>query len=237
MASLQPDSFSFRSIQQPSVVEQIIETFKQSIMSGELVPGQRLPSELELSQQLGVGRSAVREAMKILEAMGAVTIQQGNGTFIAEKPSSKLLNPLMFAIMLETGVASEFYELRYSTQVSYCELAAQKATDDDWEKIEQAATALENFVKKPEHDTQILADLDFAFHAVILEATHNPLVQKIGLTVEELFFRSFYKSMSGSGNIVRHHHLIIDALRDGNPLRIREAVATSLEYWKDEVQK
>ena len=130
-------SFEFQSIHQPSVVEQIIETFKEYILRGELRPGQRLPSELELTQQLGVGRSAVREAMKVLEALGVVNIRQGDGTYIADKPSPKLLNPLMFAIMLEAGMAIEFYELRLSTQIGYCELAAQKANENDWVKLKQ----------------------------------------------------------------------------------------------------
>ena len=236
-SSSQRDSFEFRSIHQPSVVEQIIESVKQAIMRGELRRGQRLPSELELSQQLGVGRSAVREAMKILEAMGVVVIQQGSGTFIADKPSSKLLNPLMFAIMLEAGMALEFYELRYTTQVGYCELAAEKATDEDWERIEAARKYLEGYVKRPEIDPQTLCDLDLAFHAAILEATHNPLIMKIGLTVEELFFNSIYTSMSGSGNIVKHHQILVEALRDGSPATIRAAVATSLDYWRVEVEK
>jgi GntR family transcriptional repressor for pyruvate dehydrogenase complex len=229
--------FAFHSIHQPSVVEQIIETFKTHIMKGELRPGQRLPSETELSQQLGVGRSAVREAMKILEAMGVVTIQQGNGTFISDKPSSKLLNPLMFAIMLEAGMALEFYELRYTTQVGYCELAAEKATEADWQAIETAATALEKYVENPDYDFKTLCDLDLQFHYAILDATHNPLIIKIGRTVEELFFNSFYTSMSGSGNIVRHHQIIMNGLRDGSPQAIRQAVATSLDYWKKEVEK
>lgn len=229
--------FAFQSIHQPSVVEQIIETFKEYILRGELRPGQRLPSELDLCQQLGVGRSAVREAMKVLEAMGVVVIRQGDGTYVADKPSSKILNPLMFAIMLESNSSREFYELRYTTQVGYCELAAQKATKDDWALIERTAAELEQYVERPDHDHKTLCDLDLTFHVAILNATHNPLVIKIGRTVEELFFNSIYTSMSGSGNIVKHHQIIIAALRDGDPLHIRRAVAISLDYWREEVER
>lgn len=226
----------FQSIHQPSIVEQIIDTFKEAILNGELRPGQRLPSELDLAEQLGVGRSAIREAMKIMEALGVVTIKQGSGTFIVDKPSPKMLNPLVFAIMLEAGMAMDFYELRYSTQVSYCELAAQKATAEDWERIQHAAEALEAFIQKSGFDRTEFCNLDLDFHVAIMEATHNPLILRIGRTVEELFFTSIHISLSGSGNVVNHHRLIMEAMRDGSPLKIRDAVAHSIQYWKEELE-
>ena len=143
----------------------------------------------------------------------------------------------MFAIMLEAGMALEFYELRYTTQVGYCELAAQKATARDWEHIRAAAKAIEDYAQQADSDHQTLCDLDLDFHFAILNATHSPLIIKIGRTVEELFFNSIYTSMSGSGNIVRHHEILMEALENGDPTVIRDAVATSLAYWKEEVER
>ena len=117
----------FQSIQQPTVVDQIIETIKSALINGDLVPGQKLPSEPELARQLGVGRSAVREALKVLQAIGVVVSVRGSGTYIAEEPSERLLNPLSFAIMLGTDVSSELIELRVMIQIGYCELASQSS--------------------------------------------------------------------------------------------------------------
>lgn len=233
--------FQFQSIQQTSVVDRIIETFKYALINGELKPGQRLPSEAELVQQFGVGRSAIREAMKVLQALGVVTIQQGNGTYIVDKPNPTMLSPLVFAIMLGTGMSEDLVELRRLIEIGYCELAARHATDDDWDQIEQAAKALEDYAAQPNPEEEELARLDLAFHGAILEASHNPLVIQIGHAVEELFFasmRNTYKFVANNMELAtKFHRVIITAIRDGHPAAIHEAVENSLVYWREEVKK
>ena len=231
----------FQSIQQPSVVDQIIEMVKSALINGELTPGEQLPSEPELARQLGVGRSAVREALKVLQAIGVVVSIRGSGTFIVEEPSERLLNPLSFAIMLGTNVSSELIELRVMIQIGYCELAASQATDEDWKAIDNAASAIESLAKDRDADYEKLAHLDLAFHYAILEATHNPLVQKIGRTVEELFFQSIRDTFKEPDNVqqaIKAHHIIITALRSQDIVNIRTAIVDSLNNtpWKHEVK-
>lgn len=229
---------SFNSIQQPNVVEQIIETFKQSLIHGKLRPGDRLPSETELAQQLGVGRGAVREAMKVLQALGVVNIRQGDGTYIVDQPSPTLLSPLVFAVMLEAGANDELFELRYLIQVGYVELAAQKATPEDLQKIESAKAALENSLTAGAQDVNTLTQLDLEFHFAVLEATHNPLVIKIGRTVEALFFTTIGSALVANVNLaIEGHRRIVEALRLNDPAAIRRAVGDSLVRWKDEVRR
>ncbi|NDJ75817.1 MAG: FadR family transcriptional regulator [Chloroflexi bacterium] len=234
-------SFKFRSIQQASVVDQIIETFKHALINGELKPGQRLPSEAELVQQFGVGRSAIREAMKILQALGVVRIQQGNGTYIVDEPTPSILDPLIFALLLETAMSDDLVELRRLFEIGYCELAAQHATEGDWEAIKQAAVALEEYTAQPNPEVEILARLDLAFHHTILKASHNPLVLRLGQAIEELFFASMRNTyLAVNDNLdyaTKFHREIMHALHDGNPEKIRAAVEGSLVYWREEVRK
>lgn len=230
----------FQSIQQPTVVDQIIEIIKDALIQGELSSGQKLPSEPELARQLGVGRSAVREALKVLQAIGVVESRRGSGTYIVDEPSARLLNPLSFAIMLGTDVSSELIELRVMIEIGYCELAASQATDEDLKDIEQTAKSLEaSFADGIGHEK--LAHLDLEFHYAILEATHNPLVQKIGRTVEELFFSSIRDTFREPDNVkqaIRAHNDIIQALRSRDLQQIRTAIVNSLNNtpWKDEVK-
>lgn len=229
---------SFQTIKRPSVVEEIIESFKQALIHGELRPGQRLPSEAELAQQLGVGRTALREAMKMLEALGVVNIQQGDGTHIVDEPSPSLLNPLVFAIMLEAGMGAELLELRSLVQVGYCQLAAQKATPEDLERVAEAAQAWESYARRTDRDVDRLTELDLDFHYAILYATHSPLVIKIGRTVEELFFASIRSTVSKIEGLewgIEGHRHILQAIRDGDPEAVRQAVVASLDYWGKEV--
>ncbi len=231
--------FTFQQLHRPSVVDRIIETMKQAVIRGDLKPGQRLPSEAELVQQLGVGRSAVREAMKVLEALGVVNIIQGNGTFIADKPSPNMLSPLVFAILLESNLSIELFELRFAIQLGYCSLAAQNATEDDWANIEAAAIALEEYARQEEIDTEVLTQYDLNFHYAILDATHNPLIIKIGRTVEELFFTSIHNTLVAYGQpdtAIESHRGIMRAMRGGNLNEIRAAIEISLVHWKEEIQ-
>ncbi|MEM6281542.1 MAG: FadR/GntR family transcriptional regulator [Chloroflexota bacterium] len=230
--------FQFQSIQQPSVVDQITQTIRDALIRGELSPGQKLPSEPELARQLGVGRSAVREALKVLQAIGVVESRRGSGTYVVEEPSDRMLNPLSFAILLGTNVSSELIELRVMIEIGYCELAASQATAADMQKIEQAARALENAVSHADHEH--LAQLDLNFHYAILEATHNPLVQKIGRAVEELFFSSIsnnFKEVQNVEQAVAAHRDIITALHSHDLHQIRTAIVDSLKNtpWKDQV--
>lgn len=235
----QDNDFRFRSIRQSSVVDQIIEHFKQALINGELKAGQRLPSESELCDQFGVGRSAIREAMKILKALGVVTIQQGAGTTIVHEPSPVMLNPLVFAILLEAGVSDKLVELRRVIEIGYCELAAYHATDADWARIEAAEEALEAFAVREERDPEMLARLDLAFHGAILEASHNPLVIRIGHAVEELYFasiRNTYRYVEGNpSRAIKFHRAIMAAIRASDVAQIQAAVDDSLELWKEQV--
>jgi GntR family transcriptional repressor for pyruvate dehydrogenase complex len=231
-------SVSFRAINRASVVERIIQTFEHALVQGELNPGQRLPSESELTEQLGVGRTALREAMKMLEALGVVRIQQGDGTYIADSPSPTLLNPLIFAILLEAETGIEFLELRLLVQAGYCQLAARKASTEDWEQIEEAAQAWEACARQPDRDVDRLTQLDLDFHFAILEATHNPLVIRIGRTIEELFLTWIHTTLSKIEGLewgIEGHRNILQALREGDCGTIYKVVAESLTYWGKEV--
>ncbi len=232
-------SVHFGLINSPSVVERITETIKQALIRGALRPGQRLPSEPELAKQLGVGRSAVREAMKVMEALGVVHIRHGSGTFVADKPSDAMLSPLVFAVMLESDMTVEFFELRLSQQLGACTLAAQNARAEDWARLEAAAKALEDYALEPSFDTEMMTQLDLNFHYTILDATHNPLIIKIGRTVEELFFTSIHNTLTALGQpqtAIESHRGILRAMRKGDPRDIKGAVEASLVHWKEEVE-
>ncbi len=228
-------SSTFQTLTRPNAVDDIVDVFKQAIIRGDLHPGQRLPSEAELREQLGVGRGTVREAMKMLEALGVVDIKRGDGTYIVDKPSSALLSPLVFAIMLEAGMGSELLELRSIIEVGYCQLAAEKATPEDWQRIETAQLAFEDYARSPDWQVDELARRDLDFHYAILDATHNPLLIKIGRTVEELFFASMrgtlLKIFDTAHNVehsINIHCHLMDTLRQGDLQAISDSVNESL---------
>jgi len=237
---MKPLGLELQTLKRSNAVEDVINTFRAAIISGELRLGQRLPSEAVLSAQLGVGRGTVREAMKKLEAIGVVTIQPGDGTYIVDKIAPTQLSPLVFAIMLEAGTGVDLLELRSLLEVGYCQLAAQKATAADWERIEAAEEAFAAYAREPQVDAEHLTRLDLEFHFALLDATHNPLLEKIGRTVEELFFASILSTLMKMENRewgIEGHHAILEATRRADLQGIYRAVNDSLKYWADEVKK
>src|SRR5665647_750365 len=86
-----------------SVVNQVLDKFKEALIYKELKPGDRLPSESELSSNLGVGKSSIREAIKMLQVVGVVESRQGEGTFICNILKNDSLNPLVFQLIFEQG--------------------------------------------------------------------------------------------------------------------------------------
>ncbi len=88
------------SLQNKSVVENIIDKIISAIIAGELAPGDQLPTEIELCRDLGVGRNSVREAIKKLEAYGVVYIKRAEGTFVSETYSQKMLDPMLYGRIL-----------------------------------------------------------------------------------------------------------------------------------------
>ncbi|MGH2819055.1 MAG: FadR/GntR family transcriptional regulator [Actinomycetota bacterium] len=229
------DSFKRRSL-----VEEVVEAFRRDFLTGRLRRGQRLPTEFDLVQRLGVSRGAVREAMKTLEAIGVVDINRGDGMRVADGESPSLLNPLVFSLLLQDRRPAQLVELRSMIEVGYCQLAAQSATPDDWARIEEAERQYEDYANVVDRDVDRHTQLDLEFHFAVLDATHNPLVIRIGRVVEELYHNSIRGTLQDAAGFefgVSAHRRTIDALRRGDPEEIRRTVIESLTYWAREVDR
>jgi GntR family transcriptional repressor for pyruvate dehydrogenase complex len=222
----------------PSVVEEIVDAFRQDLLTGALQPGDRVPTEPELAERFHVGRGTVREAVKVLQALGVVTVDRADGTRIVTEPPPALIDPLVFAILLGTGSGSELIELRTLIEVGYCQLAAQKMTPSDAACIESAQVAYEQYAALPDRDADRQTELDLAFHDAVLEATHNELVIRVAKTIERLFHTSIRRTMSPDGLQwgINAHRDIMAALGAGDPERIRTTVVASLDFWARELR-
>jgi GntR family transcriptional repressor for pyruvate dehydrogenase complex len=230
----------FNNIQRNSVVDEIIGEIKRQLISGDLEPGQKLPSESELVESFGVGRGALREAMKMLGALGVVKVQRGDGTYIVKEVTSNSLNELVFQIILKAGMNLELLELRELLQIGYCQLCAKKATDEELEMIENAANEFESLSFHKGVNIKKLTQADMNFHYSIIDATKNPLVIRISRAIEELFFGAIQNTVS---NIIRQqegpagHQRILNAIKERNPEKICNAVKSSLERLRNDLSE
>lgn len=219
-----------RVIKKPSVANTVMQRITQAIMNRELKPGDPLPSEAELSENMGVGKSSVREAIKMLGIMGIVESVQGEGTFVRESVDERGINPLVYQMVLIQGGNDSIFELRMMFEPAYTRLAMQKATLQDIEAIRQTVERLEARVDRGEQTAQD----DLAFHEAILNATHNQYVIKIGMTVLQLFEASISSSMTNiPDRAIRDHKHILSAFIQKDEARLLEAVYRSFDGWSE----
>ena len=89
-----------KKINRSSVVQRVIDRLTEAMLSGELKPGDKIPTEMELSEQLGVARNSIREAIKILVYIGVLEIKRADGTFVCNGFSESLIDPMIYGIIL-----------------------------------------------------------------------------------------------------------------------------------------
>ena len=121
----------FEPINKENVVDQIISVITDSVVKGKYKPGMKLPSEYELIEELKVSRNSLREAMKILSAMGVVEIKRGDGTYICSEMKTSVFDNAVFGILYEMSTDDELQELRQIVDEEVARLAMQKVTKEE----------------------------------------------------------------------------------------------------------
>ncbi len=210
----------------------VLDRIKEALINQELKPGDFLPSELELAQKFGVGKSSVREAIKMLEAMGVIQIKRGQGMMICEIPVQNTVDTLAFQLLIHQGEVQDIVDVRTMFEIAYTIIAMDKADEEDLKKIEQSVKNLE---QKIEQGVQTLED-DIDFHRSILYSTHNPYIERIGETIMQLFFNSIKKSVRNTPELVlSDHRKIFEAILQRDESAVRSAIQDSISRWKENI--
>ena len=220
------------------VTDLVLLQIKESIMRGELVPGDRLPGASELAGKLGVGISSVREAIKMLESMGAVESRQGEGTFVCDACHEGAAKAFEIQLMLLPRTAEHLVQFREMFETAYTQLAMREATEEDLEKVEAVVLAQEAKVKAIPSNTQTSASDELDFHRSILYCTHNPYVINIGEVSLELLFDILQDRLAplSLANAARDHRQILEALRRKDMELLNQVFRRSFPNWFSRLQ-
>ena len=151
----------------PSV--EIARQLLDYLLSGQIKPGDRLPSERQLAETLGVGRSAVRDALRPLLLLGVLEARQGDGTYLRKPESVLLPQAVEWGLLLGEHTTFDLVEARTYVEIATAELAAKRRNDDDLFGIR---AALERMAA-PDLDPEAFVEADLAFHLRIAEASRN----------------------------------------------------------------
>ncbi len=171
---------TFELIQRNKASEMVAEQILKQIHSGKLPPGSQLPSQRELTELLGVGRSSVREAVNALAVIGYLDVQQGKGTFIQIPVPEK--DPSVAKLKSALGASSllGLKEVQISLECRSAELAAERADSKQIQRLESALVKMKTY--KNSNKEFMLADRDF--HIILAEATENAvLIEMINLVI------------------------------------------------------
>ena len=219
-----------------SLTQKVVDQIERGLMNGDLKPGDKLPPESVLVEKFSVSRTAIREAFKMLSAIGAVKIKQGSGTFIASGVSTQTLDSLTFALILSQKSPQELLELREMLEIGIMDRVVERAVRKDIEAMKGAIEELEGMGEGENGEALCRADL--RFHYAFATATHNPLIEKIARTVWAMFAPSITRCMSNRPikieQAITEHKIIVKAVEERNTLRGMEAIHDSLRAWKED---
>jgi GntR family transcriptional repressor for pyruvate dehydrogenase complex len=188
------------------------------IQSGELAPGDRLLPENQLAVQMGISRSGVREAVKVLEAARVLEVRRGDGTFVTSLAPKLLLEGLGFAVeLLQGDTLLEVMEVRRLLEPAATGLAAQRIAD---EQLDELAVALQN-MRDTATDPELLMQADITFHRIVIASTGNETLTSLldglaGRTVRARIWRGLVLG-SVTQATIDEHQAIYDALRGRDP--------------------
>ncbi len=233
-----PVTKSIRPLNRESVTSSIINRLTDLLISGELKPGDKLPTEMELAEQLGVGRNSVREAIKMLSYLGVIEIRRGIGTFVANSMPESVVNPLILGLVFEQKTSREIIELRLLIETAIGEIVIQKASDEDIKNLVAANEHLKKAAARKSSSSQQLRDIDIGFHETLLELTDNNPLKKVGKAIYALFLSSIENTVKQDPErAVRNHQLIIEAVEKRDPELLRKHMKESLSFWMDYLQR
>ena len=208
-------------------VSQLAAQLEQAILAGELRAGEKLPSERDLSGRWGVSRSVVREALGRLASLGLVRSQHGSGTRV-EAPSLRPVEMGYQRLLSRPDFRLEHLaEVRLPLETTIAGLAATRRSDEHLVRLSETQRVL-GF---PAESLEAHAEADLAFHAVLAEATGNPLFQVVLAPMQRLLIESRRRTLGqyGSDLAHRHHAEILDAVRAGDAAEASRAMRRHLE--------
>ncbi len=222
---------------QTTLVKEIITQLSQAILEGEFKPGEKLPSEAILCEKMGVGRNSLREAIRMLNAIGVMETRRGQGTFLRDTVSEEAFNPLIFQLILEPKKISDIYELRVMIESIVVIMAIKKASEEEIQHLRKLVEEADLISKSKTAGIETLLDLDVQFHIEVAKCVHNPLIETI-LRRLVAMFRPYMKKMLKNEEDLKlckkNHLAIVNAIEDRNILKVFDVVSeTFIESYVD----
>lgn len=212
-----------------NVTEQVVQYCKENINAGNWKVGEKIPSENQLTEILGVSRASVRTALQHLIGLGVLESKHGKGTFLLENQVDEKTENEYKVTSEDCRDILKVLEFRRIVESEACRIATQKATPALLEKLQKTLDVMAANTGAKGQDTFVTADMEF--HEAICAATENPILEK---SVSKVFDEtrknhSQLRSLFGHRDGIYYHTLILSAIRAGDADSARDLMFEHLQ--------
>lgn len=223
----------YKQIKPRKINEEVAEALLEMIKNGELKPGDKLNSVQQLAESFNVGRSAVREALSALRAMGLVEMKQGEGTYIREFDPMMLTLPLPTAVLMNETDIVHLLEVRKILEVGAAGSAAINRKEEDLIKMSELLDAMREGLV----DEELGEKADLMFHLAIANATHNPILKGLMSNVAGMMVESMretrrlwlFSKQATTERLYQEHSKIYQAIKDQDTIQAQRLIIEHLE--------
>jgi GntR family transcriptional repressor for pyruvate dehydrogenase complex len=221
----------FTPVSTGRVSADIVQQIKRAIQQGRLTPGDQLPSERELTKQLGVSRVSVRDALRMLEAYGLIEVRVGarGGAFVTAPAPNLVGEGMAHMLMLASVAPSEVTELRLIFELALLPLACERRTHQDLDELDAICDRAEATLQAGSYDVALSAE----FHTRLAEATHNAAIALFAESFQGPLLASLRHAQRmapemGKAGLLEHR-AVVDAIRARDVNAARTIMSEHLE--------
>lgn len=222
------------NIKSKLLVEQTEEEIYQYILRKPFEVGEKLPNEFELGERFGVGRSTIREAVKLLVSKGILEVRRGSGTYVVNTTPAEM-DPLgLQGLTDKMTLAMDLVDVRLLLEPGIAEMAAWNATEEDIKKLRDLCDEVEYKIRADED--YIKADI--AFHTCVAECSKNKVVEQLIPVIDTavlMFVNVTHKLLREE--TIATHRAVVDAIADRDPIGARTAMTMHMTYNRNVIRK
>lgn len=211
------------TIKSSTAMAEVTRRLLDYIASGDVAQGDRLPPERQLATHMGVGRSAVREALAALEILGIVTVRPGSGTYLSGGTSELLPQTLSWGILLRSDKTRELLEIRQALETQAATLAATRAPQSSLRALGHHMETMEENL----HDFHRFVTADMLFHHELASGAQNVMLRDMLHSVRSLLRVWVERALNDSDHAkltVAEHRAVLAALQTHDPAEAAEAM-------------
>lgn len=217
-----------RPIKQEKAYAVVVDQLRGLILSGRLKPGDKLPTEKDLAEQMQISRPTVREALRVLEAIGLLQTTKGLGSFVAKQVSPSAVEGLL-SELFTLGDPFDLVETRMIIEPGIAALAAVRATEADIELLEELVSASEATEDTPE--TRSIWP-DRQFHIALARIARNPILTDLMQVITKRMSQRIWESvqpqvlqgLAASRRLTYYHRQILEGIQARDPETARKAM-------------